>query len=112
MPSEFDDALAEAFAEASDFLGTELLRIEGAPFAAARTVKASIDELGTTETLELNGRSISYHAVAQVAVSQFTTDPKAGQTVKRLKTGKTYRIVGEVHKDTLTFTFPLETIHQ
>lgn len=112
--SEFDDFIAEVHLETRDTIGEETFAFTGSPLADDVTlnVKAMLNEVGTTEELTLNGRKISYDAVLQVAVSEFgASRPKAGQQVLRRKTGATYRVVGEVHKDTLTYTFPLATIH-
>jgi hypothetical protein len=114
--SEFDDAMEEAYGASLDVLGTEELVISGDPFAAPLKVRGIVNEVGTTEELTTNGRKITYSVVVQCAASEFRQvcplEPKAGQTVLRKKTGKTYRIVGQVHRDTLAFTFPLDTIQK
>jgi hypothetical protein len=109
--SDFDAFMQQAQGEALDVFGTEEIVISGEPFPSPLRVRADWNEVGQSEEVTLTGRQISFTAMVMCAASQFRTDPKEGQTVLRKKTGKTYRIAGEVHKDALTITFPLGTVH-
>lgn len=113
--SEFDDAVSEMHAEAREVIGEERFTVTLLPIADGVKLNVSgiLDELATSEELTLNGRQVTFDAMLQVAISEFRNQqPVAGQRYLRQKTGKTYRLVGEVHRDALTYTFPLETVHQ
>lgn len=113
MGSEFDAFMDESFQASREVFGEEQFHISGKSFTKPLTVKGSWNELGTTSELELAGETIIFSAVLQIAVSEFgKRAPVAGMEVTRVKDGRTFRIVGEVNRDSLTFTFPLQTVHK
>jgi hypothetical protein len=76
------------------------------------------NDLGRTETLELNGRRIAFSVLVEFPRSTFPTTPLAdllaltGKLVTRSDDGKVFRIVGEVAVDELTVRFPLDSRHK
>src|SRR4051794_5743853 len=68
--------------------------------------KGNWNELGKTETLELNGRRVSFSAVAEFQRATFPGATLAaflalvGKLVTRSDNGAVFRVVGEVQVDT------------
>jgi hypothetical protein len=113
MGSEFDDAMSEMFDQAREIFGEEKFAISGKHFPAARTVSGNLNEVGTVSDVTLSGETIKINATLQIALTEFARlTPRAGQLVVRCKNGARFRIVGEVHKDSLAVTFALQTEHQ
>ena len=93
--SDFDDFMNGAYAAARDVFGEEQFRITGKTLATPLTVEGSWNEVGTTQEMTLNGETVTFNAMVQIAVSEFRGKaPVAGQLVTRLKDGRTFRIVG------------------
>lgn len=113
MGSAFDEFMEQQFEDARAIFGEEEFTISGKHFAAARKVQGKLNELGTVAEVTTSGEEIRFNATLEIALSEFAAlTPRQGQIVVRQKTAARYRIVGEVHKDTLAVTFALQTEHQ
>lgn len=111
MSSEFDDALDEMFEETREVLGEVTFTVDGELFEGQpKEIKGTWNALGREETLEINGRTVSFSVLVEADRSQFSAEPRVGQLVTR--DGKTYRITGEVQADQLTYRFPLDSRHK
>ncbi len=111
--SDFTDFMGEAFTQARGTFGEEQFTISGKHFPSARRVQGDLNEVGTVSEVTVSGETIRFNATLQIALTEFANlTPRAGQIVVRHKTASRYRIVGEVHKDSLTVTFALQTEHQ
>lgn len=79
---------------------------------------ANWNDIGRTETLEVNGRRVSFSVMVEFPRSIFpaatlsTLLGLTGKLVTRSDTGAVYRISGEVSVDELTVRFPLDSRHK
>lgn len=113
MPSEFDDFMDAGFGEASEVIGKEEFTISGKHFTTPRKVRGSLNELGTVSEVTLAGEQITFSSTLLIALAEFANlTPRQGQTVTRRKDGRTFRIVGDIQRDSLAITVLLQTVHQ
>lgn len=112
MPAALD-LLSRGIALIDAQFGTTAFVIEG-----LGGVNGNWNDLGRTETLELNGRRVAFSVVAEFPRSAFPIATTAqllelaGKKVTKSEDGKVFRIVGQVAVDELTVRFPLNTTHQ
>lgn len=113
MPAGLD-LLAKGATLISQQFGTVACVIEG----LGSVPHSHWNDLGRTETLELNGRRVSFSVMVEFPRAVFPNVPfatlagLAGKLVTRSDTGAVYRVVGEVSVDELTVRFPLDSRHK
>ena len=108
------DLLAKGAQLIAEKFGTVACVIEG-----LGTVPASHwNDIGRTETLEINGRRVSFSVMVEFPRSTFPNatlaelTALAGKIVTRSDNGAVYRVTGEVSVDELTVRFPLDSRHK
>ncbi len=103
MPSEFDDAMSEMFAEARAIFGEVPVRFAG----EAEDSDVNWNSLGTVEVLEEHGVERSFTVTIEVAKTELSAAPTFGQEVT--KDGRTFLVVGMLSEDELTYRVALDS---
>ncbi|MHA3773661.1 hypothetical protein ACXR0O_19165 [Verrucomicrobiota bacterium sgz303538] len=113
MPAALD-MLKRGVALIARAFGTTAYTIEGIARPDGKPFEGFFTELGTTETLEINGRRVSFSVLVATPREQFPggTPPKQGLLVTRTSDGAVFRISGEVQADQLTIRFGLDNRHK
>lgn len=113
MTSEFDEFIGGALGEAIGVLGTTAFVIEG-----LGSVNGVWNDLGRTETVQIEGRRVSFSALVELPRTELPSATDAellgieGLLVTRSSDGKVFRVVGRVALDEATVRFPLDTRHK